>query len=246
MTAFEPIAEDYDVYRPEYPDEVFDTIEAYAGALPGRRVLDIAAGTGIATRALVGREARVLALDLGVDMLRVLHRRSPDVAAVVARGEALPVRNAAIDVVTCATAWHWLDQEPALAEVMRVLRAGGAFVTWGALATLDSADPLAAARQEIYERWEIGKRPGTPVPPGLADPLEAWPGAGFVDVTTRDITATREVTVADHVAASLTHSPVLVLGDELGGFRDELLTLYADRDIIVERVICWLALARRP
>jgi SAM-dependent methyltransferase len=246
MTAFEPIAEDYDAYRPEYPDEVYDAIEAYAGALTGRRVLDIAAGTGIATRALVSRQTRVLALDLGIDMLRVLLRRTPDVAAVVARGEALPVRDGAADVVTCATAWHWLDQQPALAGVRRVLRPGGVLAVWGALAALDSDDPLAAARQQVYEKWQIGRLPGTPIPPGAVDPVSEWPKGGFTDVTTVDVVATREVTVAHHVAGALTHSPVLVLGPDIEGFRQDLFALYADRETVVERILCWVNLARKP
>jgi SAM-dependent methyltransferase len=245
MTSFEPIAENYDAYRPEYPDAVYAAIEDYAGALAGRRVLDIAAGTGIATRALQARGARVLALDLGPDMLRVLRRRSPDVGAVIARGEALPVADESIDIVTCATAWHWLDQERALAEVRRVLVPGGVLAEWGALATLDPDDPVTTARMELYERWEIGRRPGTPIPPGGADPKTAWPEAGLGDVSRVDVNADREVTLADHVEGALTHSPVFVLGDELPVFRRELLALYSGRDVVRERVMCWLTLGRK-
>ena len=132
MTVFDRVAEDYDAYRPAYPDAMFAMIETYAGRLAGQRVLDLAAGTGIATRALLDRGAVVVATDLGPGMLRALRTRTPAVPALVARGEALPFTDASFDVVTCATAWHWIEPDRGAAEVLRVLRPGGHLAVWWA------------------------------------------------------------------------------------------------------------------
>jgi hypothetical protein len=52
VASFEAVAE-YDAARPSDPDEVFDAL----GPLEGLRVLDVGAGTGLATRALIARRA---------------------------------------------------------------------------------------------------------------------------------------------------------------------------------------------
>jgi ubiquinone/menaquinone biosynthesis C-methylase UbiE len=53
VASFEAVADEYDAARPSDPDEVFDAL----GPLEGLRVLDVGAGTGLATRALIARRA---------------------------------------------------------------------------------------------------------------------------------------------------------------------------------------------
>src|SRR5215207_7044019 len=58
---FETVAEEYDRARPGYPPRVYEAL----GALEGLTVLDVGAGTGIATRELLLRGASVVAIDAG-------------------------------------------------------------------------------------------------------------------------------------------------------------------------------------
>ncbi len=54
------MAAQYAAARPGYPPALFDAIEELAGQpLTGARVLDVGAGSGIATGLLTGRGARV-------------------------------------------------------------------------------------------------------------------------------------------------------------------------------------------
>ena len=62
---FDPVADDYDAGRPSYPDEFFEAIEDVTGPLAGQLVLDGGAGTGIATRQLTARGARVVSVCTG-------------------------------------------------------------------------------------------------------------------------------------------------------------------------------------
>jgi SAM-dependent methyltransferase len=245
-TAFDPVAVDYDAYRPLYPGELFDALELYAGTLAAARILDLAAGTGIATRSLRERGASVVAADLGADMLRVLQSRSPGVPVVHARGEALPFADESFDLVTCATAWHWLSRERRYVETFRTLRPGGALAVWWAFGGIAGPEDLAEREREIYEKWRVGQREPLTQAAEVADETEELPRAGFVDVETPNIRATRTVSVTEHIGHISTHSPVLALRSDLPGFRADMFAAYDGRDSVVEQVYCHLVLARRP
>jgi SAM-dependent methyltransferase len=124
-TAFEALVDVYDAARPRYPAELFDALPSLDG-----RVLELGAGTGIATRELEERAGRLISTDLGPKMLGRLHELSPDVPVLVCRAEALPFADASFDVVCGAQMWHWVDPAVATAEVVRVLKPGGALCLW--------------------------------------------------------------------------------------------------------------------
>lgn len=131
--SFEAVAGEYDAARPSYPDEVFDAL----GPLEGLRVLDVGTGTGIATRALIARRAKVVALDPGREVLRRSAVHTPGLAAVSGDGAVLPVRSDAVDLICFAQAWHWLDESCRVAEAHRVLRSGGRWAGWWSHARAD-------------------------------------------------------------------------------------------------------------
>jgi SAM-dependent methyltransferase len=126
---FDQVVKEYEQGRPSYPDGVFDAIEAVAGPLADQRVIEGGAGTGIASRQLAERGARVLAFDVSRPMLE--RARGPDARPLVlADGNALPFRSGTADLVCFASAWHWLDSGQGSAEAARVLRSGGTWAAW--------------------------------------------------------------------------------------------------------------------
>jgi ubiquinone/menaquinone biosynthesis C-methylase UbiE len=129
-SVFDAAADSYDAARPSYPDDLFTELERRAGPLDGRVVVDSGAGTGIASRQLAERGARVISLDIGEQMLRRAHARSPRTPCVLADGNRMPLRTGCADLVTFAQSWHWFDQQIASADVARVLRAGGCWAAW--------------------------------------------------------------------------------------------------------------------
>ena len=133
MASFEAVADEYDTGRPGYPDGVFDAL----GTVSELVTLDVGAGTGIATRALIERGARVIALDPGREVLRRAELRTPSLRAVVADGARLPVRSETIDLICFAQSWHWLDEVRRIPEAHRVLRPGGRWAAWWSHARAD-------------------------------------------------------------------------------------------------------------
>lgn len=129
-SVFDAAAAEYDAARPSYPDGLFDAVEAVAGPLAGRLVLDWGAGTGISSRQLAGRGARVVLLDIGEQMLRYARARDPRSRCVLAHGSHMPVRTETADLTTFAQSFHWFERPAALAEIGRVLRPGGYWAAW--------------------------------------------------------------------------------------------------------------------
>src|SRR5204863_4155198 len=74
---------------------------------------------------LAASGATVIGLEPVAAMRALLAAFAPAVASVA---ETLPLRDASVDAITVAQAFHWFDAPRALAEIARVLRPGGALV----------------------------------------------------------------------------------------------------------------------
>ena len=129
-------ADDYARYRPGYPAELLDVLEA-AGLRPGSLVADIGAGTGISTELFRARDHRVIAIEPNADMRAAALIRGHD--SRPGTGEATGLQDASVDLVFCAQAFHWLNARAAAAEFTRISRHGGLIgVVWNQRVTQGS------------------------------------------------------------------------------------------------------------
>src|SRR4029077_17259967 len=90
------------------------------GELSGRRVLELAFGTGHLAEQALARGARVIGIDFSERMLALARRRVP--AADLREGDAtaLPYADASFDVVLCSFGLlHFPDPERSLREACR-------------------------------------------------------------------------------------------------------------------------------
>jgi SAM-dependent methyltransferase len=121
--SFGQVADLYQRARPGYPPAA---IAWLLGPEP-LEVLDLGAGTGKLTAALLAAGHRVTALEPLAEMRAVLAASLPAATAIGGRAEDLPLPDRSFDAVVAGSAFHWFDREPALAEVARVLRPPGVF-----------------------------------------------------------------------------------------------------------------------
>jgi len=153
-SVFDLAASAYDAARPSYPAAMYDQMEHLTGRLADQVVLDWGAGTGIASRQLAERGARVISLDIGEQMLRMAKARSPQSACVLADGNLMPAGASSADLVAFAQSWHWFDQRVAAAEVARVLKPGGHWAAWW-----NRAKAVAEPWFEEYEQLVLASCP---------------------------------------------------------------------------------------
>jgi len=233
--SFGAIATDYDRLRPSPPQE------AVRWLLPARCdvAVDLAAGTGLLTRAVAVNVSDVVAIEPDSRMALVLRTRSPAVHVVAGRAEAIPLRSSTADGVLISSAWHWMDPEVAVPEIARVLRRGGRFgVIWTSrdravdwVADLDRLRETVST-SEYRRRWRE-------VPS---------PGALFEGVQERSFTFNRPMTVDDLVAMLGTYSGLITASeaeraDALGRARTALTAQFGDASSVdvPMRSVCWRA-----
>lgn len=203
-------------------------------------MLDIGAGTGIATALLAARGADVVAVEPGDGMGREFRRRLPDVPLARADGDHLPFADGSADFITYAQAWHWTDQERSAPEAIRVLRPGGALALWWNRP--DHAVPWLAAQGARIARclgYDDEAR-------HTADRTSELTKA--LDFRRDRVRWSRRIPLESHLANVSSHSAFLVLGEDrtaafLAEEREELLKTFPD-GMVEESYIVDLLLAR--
>lgn len=154
--AFAGQGADYDRLRPGYPAAALDAMLSHGPA----RAIDLGAGTGKLSGALVERGLEVTAVDTSAAMLETARSRGEGLATCVAPAEATGLPGASAELVTVAQAWHWFDAQAASAEVTRLLAEGGVLaLVWN---MLDVTIPWVHRLSRIMHAGDIHREDFTP------------------------------------------------------------------------------------
>jgi ubiquinone/menaquinone biosynthesis C-methylase UbiE len=151
-SSFARVADEYERGRPGYPREA---IQWLLGNEP-LEVLDLGAGTGKLSGALLDAGHHVIAVEPLDEMRAILTSRLPQVCALEGTAEQLPLADASVDAVAVGAAFHWFDQTLALAEISRVLRTPGVLGLLGN--SFDTATPWVADVRAILGPPAIERR----------------------------------------------------------------------------------------
>jgi SAM-dependent methyltransferase len=147
--SFGSAAARYDRARPSYPGALVERIVA---ASPGRRVVDVGCGTGIAARLFRAAGCEILGVDPDTRMADMARQSGLEVE--VATFEAWEPAGREFDAVIAGQAWHWVDPVAGAVKAAETLRpAGRLAVFWNAFLPPPG---LREAFADVYRRVDTG------------------------------------------------------------------------------------------
>ncbi|KAL3857016.1 hypothetical protein ACJMK2_011718 [Sinanodonta woodiana] len=128
----------YALYRPTYPESVYDAILKYCHQSSGLGetaldlAVDVGCGSGQSTLPLGKYFKKVIGLDISQEQIKYAPTNMSNVSFQVGPSEDLSfLKNDTVDLITVAQALHWMDLDKFYSELQRTLKPGGVFVAYG-------------------------------------------------------------------------------------------------------------------
>jgi SAM-dependent methyltransferase len=234
-SSFGRVAIEYERGRPGYPQASI----AWLLGTESLDVLDLGAGTGKLTDALLRAGHRVVAVEPLAQMRAILAASHPAARVLAGRAEQLPLPAGCVDAVVVGTAFHWFEHDLAQAEIARVLRPPGVLGVLGN--AFDTTLPWVARLREIVGPPAI-ERPGHwPSPEALRE--------RFTDVEDREFEHEQPVDRATLRDLASSRSSLAVLDEhERETVLGEIDRLWAEDPALAgltQTVLPWRARVRR-
>ena len=206
-------------FVPALFEEWVPRLVAAAGVRSGQRVLDVACGTGVATRAAaraVAPSGTAVGIDLNAAMIAVARGKAPELEWHEGAAEALPFDDASFDAVMSQFGlMFFADQAAALREMWRVLQPTGrlAVAVWGSLEQTPGyagvtsllsrlfGDAVADLLRSPYSLGDVGRLERLMAEAGVAQArVQLVPGtARFPSIRSWIECDVRGWTLADHI-----------------------------------------------
>jgi ubiquinone/menaquinone biosynthesis C-methylase UbiE len=122
--------ENYAKYRPVYPKEMYTTIMSHLEQKSRMVALDIACGTGEATRGLLPYFDTIIATDVSQSQISNAFQDSK-IHYKVAPCDQSGLEDGSVDLITVAQALHWFEYDKFFKELDRVLKPSGVLAVIG-------------------------------------------------------------------------------------------------------------------
>ncbi|KAL3857245.1 hypothetical protein ACJMK2_011937 [Sinanodonta woodiana] len=150
--------EAYALYRPTYPQSVYDAILKYCHQSSGlgetelELAVDVGCGSGQSTLPLGKYFKKVIGLDVSPEQIKYAPTNIRNMSFQVGPSEDLSfLKNDTVDLITVAQALHWMDLDKFYSEVERTLKPGGVFVAYGYGKNILDIQEADALQNELYD-----------------------------------------------------------------------------------------------
>lgn len=149
------IVENYTRYRPRYPYQLVEWLQAECGLEPMQVVADVGSGTGLMAELFLKHGNRVYGVEPNPEMrLAAEHflRTYPAFTSVAATAEATTLANQSVDFITVGNAFHWFNHAVVRREFRRILVPNGWVVlAWNLERSNGSA--FAVAFEALWKKY---------------------------------------------------------------------------------------------
>ncbi|MDX0315726.1 methyltransferase domain-containing protein [Sinorhizobium meliloti] len=257
-TAFGANSEAYNDARPDYPLRVYEILGEHGAASRTAKVFEIGAGTGQATAPLLDLGCTITAIEPDARLAATLSDRlrhyGSSLTIMQSSFEDSLLPSAGFDLGVAAMAFHWLQQDSALAKVFQLLRPGGWWAMWWTVfGDPADMDPFQRRTQALF--LPLSRSPshaaGSNRPFALDKDVRMaeLQAAGLRHATYEEIRWTPTLTTQQIVALTATFSPLARLPEaersrflsEIGGIADEEFGGQVRRNFVTA-----IYLARKP
>jgi SAM-dependent methyltransferase len=202
--SFGQAANDYHRYRPRYPASLIAELVE-----PRMQILDVGAGTGIASGQLRDAGAGVLAVEPDPRMADVAAADGINVER--ATFESWDPKGRSFDRVVFAQSFHWVDPDYALDKVVTLLRPGGRLVLLS-----NRIIPIAPSRALVDEAFAglVEESERRPIDAVHSDALATTFTSHGYRIERREVVEQRHYSGQSWVDLVFTHSNVLTLDQQ--------------------------------
>lgn len=159
--SFDVFAETYHSVRPRYPVQLYADIKAFCGLDSTSQLLEIGAGSGIATVELAKVGGKIVAIEPGSHLAAIAREQTKGYTNVEVREETFedfqsPER---FDAILAFTSFHWLKGEDKYQRVLKLLNdAGNLVLVWNYFFQTNS--PATVAVNRVYHELLSDMYPG--------------------------------------------------------------------------------------
>lgn len=130
-TWYDSVASAYDRTRPRYPAEILSRMQEIANLQPGKSVLEIGAGVGIATVELAQLGAKIVCLEPSKSACAITRDKCAaygNVEVINTTFEEWELGKQKFDAVVAATSFHWVTPEVRYAKTAAALNDRGLLI----------------------------------------------------------------------------------------------------------------------
>jgi SAM-dependent methyltransferase len=178
MGRFASTASLYEHLRPPYPSEFFHSVAERLGLSRQSSLIDLGTGPGLLALGFAPYVGRIVGVDPEPAMLDAARRAAAStghaLALIEGKVETLSPDIGSFDVVTIGRALHWMDREPTLARLERLVAHDGAIAICASFSATDGRNPWLDGYNDVRRRWS---------------PAKLWEEAGRGTRTHRDLPA---------------------------------------------------------
>ena len=128
---FTGFADVYDKYRPEPPKVIIESLINYIGRAP-KVVADLGCGTGLSTLIWSEYSSGVIGVEPNISMLNKAKEKCDhkNVSFVLGYGNDTKIDSDKVDIVTCSSAFQWMEPKSTINEISRILVKEGVFAIY--------------------------------------------------------------------------------------------------------------------
>ena len=118
----------YDKYRPNYPNIIYQEIKKYCNLQNGNKLLEIGIGTGQATSLFLKNYYQITAIELGYNLSLFVSNKFSKYSNIKIINDDFMTHNflnEKFDLIYCASAFWWLDKPLVYQKIYNLLNENG-------------------------------------------------------------------------------------------------------------------------